>query len=123
MTKNRTILLVLLTLVFLSFTAQSCEDKDKGTYIQTVYKTMVTSAVVYDTTMKTIADLYSQGKVSESFKEDSIRYGTAYWQGYHKLQEALEKYVSGSVEKSVVDDAKAEFDSSFSEFTTHTEVK
>lgn len=120
--KKKALIFGMLILVFLACTAEQC-TQEKNEYVTNVYRAMVISAVTYDTTMKSVADLYSQGLVDESFKSQAILYGTEYWKAYHSLQRILELYVKGVAEKDSVDQARAEFDTAFLNFMTYANKK
>lgn len=115
---RKSLIVSMLVIVFLSFTAQQCQEKED--YIAVTYKTMVTAAITYDVAMKSVADLYSQGLVSEECKAQVIHYGTEFWKAYHMLQSHLELYARGTIDKSEIEKARAEFDTAFSNFTDYT---
>ena len=83
----RTAILVLLvaSLVYgcATFTRDSC-------------RTLSIAATTYDTAMKSIADLYRQGKVTEEQKIKVLEIATEYWAAYHIATDALEAYMTVS---------------------------
>ena len=117
MRKNIFLFSLCVFLIF-SFTAEKCQTEDD--YTLTIYKTLVTSAVVYDVTMKSVADLYEKGIVDEAFKADAIAYGEKFWSAFHKLELQLERYAEKKDNGEKLDTALGEFDIAYSNFQLKT---
>ena len=60
--------------------------------VQTTYKLLLTSQVSYDTGMKIAADLYRQGRISDSEKAKIIEVGTIYAEAHNASVKALASY-------------------------------
>ena len=60
--------------------------------VQTTYKLLLTSQVSYDTGMKIAADLYRQGRISDSEKARVIEVGTIYAEAHNASVKALASY-------------------------------
>ena len=61
-------------------------------FIQTTYKTLVTAADVYETSMQTAGVLYKKGLLNETQKEQIIKVAQKYHDAWHAAQKALEEY-------------------------------
>jgi GTP cyclohydrolase III len=64
----------------------------KGTFKANAYKTLSTTATVYDTSMKAAADLHRQGLVSDQEKAEIIEFGNKYRQAHQAAVTALSAY-------------------------------
>lgn len=60
--------------------------------VQSTYKLLLTSQVSYDTGMKIAADLYRQGRISDSEKVKIIEVGTIYAEAHNASVKALASY-------------------------------
>lgn len=60
--------------------------------VQTTYKLLLTSQVSYDTGMKVAADLYRQGRISDSEKAAIIEVGATYAEAHNASVKALASY-------------------------------
>jgi hypothetical protein len=65
---------------------------DTQFFSQTAYNTIFTAAQAYSTTMKSLADLYSKGLITETEKQKTIKYGEDFWLAYHTSLDAFEEY-------------------------------
>lgn len=68
-------------------------------YIQTTYKTLKTSAIIYDTTMNTVIDLKMNDKISDEQMSEIIIYANKYVLSYQLSVECLENYKIGTTNK------------------------
>ena len=66
----------------------------KNEFIAKSHKTLLTSYIIYETTMKSIADLYFQEKITEKEKENIIKYANQFLTSYKKSVDVLIKYKS-----------------------------
>ena len=57
--------------------------------LTTTLKTLQTAQITYDTTMKAVADLYAQKKISEQDKATAIKYGKEFYDAYMIAVDAL----------------------------------
>jgi hypothetical protein len=76
-----------LLLVMIMFLTVQCSS-----FVKTTYSALGTAGVLYDTGMKTMAELYKQGKISEEEKEATISVGEDYYRVYLSAVAALEIY-------------------------------
>lgn len=67
-----------------------------ATFTANSYKALSAAAVTYDTTMKSAADLYKQGKVTDEQKAKIVEIGNYYWAAYHVAVDALAAYEATS---------------------------
>ena len=74
-------------LVVMAFLMAGCASFSKN-----AYRTLSTSAVTYDASMKTLADLYKQGVIGPEEKATAIEMGTVFWAAYHTAVDALIAY-------------------------------
>jgi hypothetical protein len=82
---NNSMLAVLMVLLML-VTVQC------SSFVKTTYSSLGTAAVVYDTGMKTIAELHKAGKINDEVKEEAISIGNDYYDAYIAAVAALEIY-------------------------------
>ncbi len=60
--------------------------------LKIAYSTLKTAGISYDTTMRALADLDAQGKLTAEQKVLIIDYGDKFWLAYHTALEALVAY-------------------------------
>ena len=68
-----------------------------------MYKLLLTSKVSYDTSMKVVADMYRQGRITDADKAKVIEIGTIYAEAHNLAVKALASYEKT---KSDTDQAK-----------------
>jgi hypothetical protein len=66
--------------------------KANESFIQASYKTLVTAADVYETSMETAGALYKKGILQEAQKEQIIKVAQKYHDAWHAARKALEEY-------------------------------
>lgn len=76
-----------LLLIMIMLTAVQC-----ASFVKNTYSSLGTAGVLYDTSMKTVADLYRQGLMSEEDKAMAISIGRDYHDVYLSAVAALEIY-------------------------------
>lgn len=94
-----------------------------ATFTRDSYRTLSIAATTYDTAMKSIADLYRQGKVTEAQKAKALEIGMEYWIAYHTATDALEAYIAvGSVDNEKrLEIAMMEFSKVLSKFMNYVQ--
>ena len=93
----------------------------KGTFTANAYKTLSSSATVYDTSMKAAADLHIQGLVSDQEKAEIIEFGNKYRQAHQAAVTALTAYerTRQATDQDKVMVALAEFSKVFGELMAY----
>ena len=89
--------LSIITLVIFTLMLFSC-----ATFQVNAYKTLSISKTVYDSTMKTAADLYKQGKLTDAQKSKIIKLGNEYMSAHNEAVRAFKK----ATESGLLDDKK-----------------
>lgn len=69
-----------------------CAAHQKKSIVDSSYKALNISGNVYDIAMTAIGNLYKQGLIDESVKEEAIGLGDKYYDIYHSAVEALKAY-------------------------------
>lgn len=85
--------LIVVFLIALMFTA-AC-----ASFVKNAYNTLGTAGVIYDSSMKSVAELYKQGYIKEDEKEMVIDVAQKYYTTYQSAVVALEIYQQ--VDKSI----------------------
>lgn len=105
-------------LVVLAFALiQGCN----GDFTTSAYKTLSTTATVYDTSMKAAADLHRQGLVSDQEKAEVIEFGNKYRQAHQAAVTTLAAYerTSQATDQEKVQVALDEFSQVFGELMAY----
>lgn len=76
-----------------------------ATFKTNSFKVLSVSAATYDATMKSAADLYRQGELTNDQKDKAIELGRSYWAAYHSAVAALAAYETTN---SAEDEKRAE---------------
>jgi len=63
-----------------------------SSFVKTTYSSLGTAGILYDTSMKTIAELYKDGRMSEEAKQEAVRIAQDYYAVYMSAVAALEVY-------------------------------
>lgn len=74
---------------FLIFSLYGCQDED---FVNSTYKTLAVSQVIYDNTFQVLAEMYKTGQITEETKETAIKYGYVYYESFIITRNALEEY-------------------------------
>ncbi|MEW6386241.1 MAG: hypothetical protein AB1491_01810 [Thermodesulfobacteriota bacterium] len=75
-------------LLVLAFLVAACGGNQAGqvspsqSALAAGLKTLQTAKITYDTTMKAVADLYAQGKITDQDKAMAIKYGREFYYAY-----------------------------------------
>ena len=92
MLKKRNNIIFLFILIFIAGCSHTQHSKDD--FIANSYKTLSSTYVVYETTMKSVGNLYSQEKITEKEKENVIKYANQFIASYKDSVDALIEYKS-----------------------------
>ena len=76
-----------LLMVLLIFVTVQCSS-----FVKTTYSSLGTAGILYDTSMKTIAELYEDGRMSEEAKQEAVSIAQDYYAVYMSAVAALEVY-------------------------------
>lgn len=66
--------------------------KQSEQFIETTYKILEASSIVYSNAMESASVLYREGKINEFQKHDILAIGTKFWSAYHAATDALIVY-------------------------------
>lgn len=91
-----------LIVFILAFALVSCATFNKNSF-----QALGTMAVTYDTAMKSAADLYNRGLISEEGKQEVIDYAKSYQIAHNSAIDAFQEYLSASPEQQA--DKKQQF--------------
>ena len=86
-------------LVILALVSMGCAGKTSPQ--GQAYKTLLTAKTTYEATMSSVADLYKQGKLTDTDKDKAIAYGRTFYQSYQLAVSALDAGSSLEIGKTL----------------------
>ena len=100
--------------ILLAFSFVAC-----ASFTKNAYRTLGVASVSYDVAMKSAAELYEEGAITDEQKADIIKVGNAYYDAYESAIDALIAYsrTDGAEEKEKLETALVEFGGVAEEFT------
>jgi len=86
--KNKKYIAVVLVLLFV----MSCGGPNS--FVRDSYRTLTVSKQTYESTMKSLGEMYKEGLISEADKQNLIKYGDVYMKAHNDATDALVAYVA-----------------------------
>lgn len=108
--KRNAIFSILVMIMIASLFMYGCSKDQtikKEQITKSSYSVLATSAEIYDVTLKSLADLYKQGKITDEQKAITITYGNEFWRAYHTAVDTLDTYYNSSGTDAAIDMSSA----------------
>lgn len=120
--KRNQIIMSVLLIIVVCFMLTGCggmiTNTKPETFTSVSYKSLSTAATFYDTTMKSVAELYKNKQITDADKDKVIELGNKFWESYHSAVSALEIYEKSTTptDKIIAKSKVDEFEQNYNTF-------